>query len=97
VQCSHDGEDALNRLAAIKRFVRVLPPLAAASFVPVVSVAGAEFPVWILCLIVGIVTSLVLRPLFIAVGLDEWMTPRLLVYSSLALIVAYLCWLLAWR
>lgn len=84
-------------LAAIRRFVRFGTAVAAASFVPVVTLAGAEFPVWILSLIVGIVTSLVLRPLFIAVGLDEWMTPRPLVYSCLALVVAYLCWLLAWR
>src|SRR5260370_4964949 len=64
---------------------------------PVISIAGANFPVWILCLIAGILISLSLRPLFVAAGIDEWMTPRPLVYSCLALTIASLCWLLIWR
>jgi hypothetical protein len=64
---------------------------------PVISVAGANFPVWILCLVVGVLTSLCLRPFFVAIGIDEWMAPRPLVYSSLALTIAFLCWLLIWR
>lgn len=62
-----------------------------------ISVAGANFPVWLLCLAVGIAVSLTLRPLFVAIGIDEWMTPRALVYPSLALVVAFLCWILIWR
>ena len=64
---------------------------------PVISLAGAEFPVWILCLVVGIVVSISLRPLFLAGGIDEWMTPRPLIYSCLALVVAFVSWLLIWR
>jgi YtcA family len=63
----------------------------------VISVAGAQFPVWILCLIVGILVSVSLRPVFIIVGIDEWMTPRPLIYSCLALVVAFISWLLVWR
>jgi len=64
---------------------------------PVISVAGADFPVWILCLVVGILMSLSLKPVFVATGMDEWMTPRPLVYASLALTIAFVCWLLVWR
>ena len=64
---------------------------------PVISVAGAEFPVWILCLVVGILLSLSLKPVFVATGIDEWMTPRPLVYASLALTIAFVCWLLVWK
>jgi hypothetical protein len=64
---------------------------------PVVSVAGAEFPVWILCLFAGIMVSLSLRPVLVAIGIDEWMTPRLVTYSCLALAFAFLCWLVVWR
>jgi YtcA family len=71
------------------------PVLAACS--PVISVAGANFPIWTLCLLVGARTALSLRPLFVAIGLDQWMTPRTLVYFSLALVVAFLCWLLVGR
>lgn len=64
---------------------------------PVISVAGANFPVWIFCLSAGILASLVLRLFFVATGLDDLMVPKALVYSSLALIVAFLTWLLIWR
>jgi Na+/glutamate symporter len=68
-----------------------------AGYAPVVSIAGAQFPVWILCLITGILVSLLLRPLFVSAGIDQWMTPRPIVYSCLALVVAYACWVLVWK
>ncbi len=64
---------------------------------PVVSVAGAEFPVWILRLFAGILVSLSLRPVLVAIGIDGWMTPRLVTYFCLALASAFLCWLVVWR
>ena len=64
---------------------------------PVISVAGADFPAWILCLVIGILGSLCLKPVFVATGTDEWMTPRPLVYASLALTIGFACWLLVWR
>lgn len=64
---------------------------------PVISVAGANFPVWLMCLTAGILASLFLRPVFVATGMDQWMTPRPLVYSCLALTIAFVCWLLLWR
>jgi hypothetical protein len=51
----------------------------------------------VLCLLIGIAAALCLRPVFVAVGIDQWMTPRPVTYSSLALIVAFLCWLVIWR
>jgi hypothetical protein len=73
-----------------------IPAFVATGCDPVIGIAGASFPVWQLCLIVGVVASLLLRPLFVAVGIDEWMTPRPLVYSSLVLVIALLCWLTVW-
>lgn len=64
---------------------------------PVISVAGANFPVWMLCLFAGILAALLLRPVFVAIEIDECMTPRTLVYSCLALTIAFLCRLLLWR
>jgi YtcA family len=71
--------------------------VAASGCAPVVSLAGAQFPVWLLCLIIGILVSLSLRPVFITVGIDDWMTPRPLIYSCLALVIAFVSWLLIWR
>jgi YtcA-like protein len=64
---------------------------------PVISIAGANFPVWMLCLFAGILVSLSLRPVLVAIGIDEWMTPRPLIYSCLALVIAFVCWLVIWR
>ncbi|MGO9057574.1 MAG: YtcA family lipoprotein [Candidatus Binataceae bacterium] len=64
---------------------------------PVISVAGANFPVWQICLIAGILLALCLRLVFVATGVDQWMAPRALVYSCLALTIAFVCWLLLWR
>ena len=64
---------------------------------PVISIAGANFPVWILCLAVGILVVLSLKPLFVAIGLDEGMVLKPLVYPSLALVVAFLIWVLIWK
>ena len=80
----------------VRILLGTIPALLATGCDPVIGIAGATFPVWQLCLIVGIVASLSVRPLFVAVGIDEWMTPRPLVYSSLALVVAFLCWLTIW-
>jgi len=81
-------------LRRIERSAWVAGPVALAGCNPVISVAGATFPIWIFCLLVGVASALCLRPLFVAIGLDEWMAPRALVYSSLVLVVAFLCWLL---
>jgi hypothetical protein len=79
------------------RFIVSSPAFLILGCSPVISVAGAEFPVWILCLFTGILVSLSLRPVLVAIGIDEWMTPRLVTYSCLALASAFLCWLVLWR
>jgi hypothetical protein len=64
---------------------------------PEIRIAGATFPAWTLCLLAGILVSLSLRPVFVATGIDEWLNPRLLIYSCLALAIAFSCWLVFWR
>ena len=72
-------------------------PFVAAGCGPVVSVAGANFPTWTFCLLAGISVSLIAHSLFVAVGIDEWIAPKVIVYLCLALVAASLFWLLAWR
>jgi len=64
---------------------------------PVVSIAGATFPIWMLCLFAGILGALALRPLLVVTGIEEWLVPRPMVYLSLALVIAFVCWLLLGR
>jgi hypothetical protein len=79
------------------RFIRYFPAFFAFGCNPVISIAGAQFSVWILCLLVGILISLALRPVFVALGIDDWMTPRPLTYACLVLAIACSCWLVIWR
>jgi YtcA family len=78
-------------------FIRYCPAFFAFGCNPVIGIAGAQFPDWILCLFVGIVMSLALRPVFVATGIDEWMTPRPLIYACFVLAIAFSCWLVTWR
>jgi YtcA family len=60
---------------------------------PVVNIAGANFPAWLLCSIVGAILMAVIRPLFVASGIEPHMGPRALVYTSLAVLLACTVWL----
>jgi hypothetical protein len=61
---------------------------------PSYSVFGAFFPAWLLCAGIGIAGSIGLRFLIIAVGLEEIIPLRLLVYVACAAGLASSIWLL---
>jgi hypothetical protein len=61
---------------------------------PVVNVAGANFPAWLLCAIVGILMAGMLRPVFAKTGLEPYLGPLLVVYPCLAVALACLVYLI---
>jgi len=65
--------------------------------VPSISVLGAFFPSWMLCAIIGIALTLVVRWVFIATGADGELGPRGLVYPALALALGLSTWLILFR
>ena len=60
---------------------------------PVVNIAGANFPAWLLCAIAGALLTAALRPLLVASGLERHLGPRPLIYSSLAVLLGCAVWL----
>lgn len=50
---------------------------------------GAFFPSWLICLAVGIIGALVMRIIFVRIGIDDRLPFRLLVYISLAAGIAF--------
>ena len=60
---------------------------------PVVNVAGANFPAWLLCAIVGAVLAATIRPVFAVTGLEPHLGPRLLIYPCLMLVLGCLTYL----
>jgi hypothetical protein len=64
---------------------------------PQINIIGSFFPSWMLCALMGIVTALLGRRLFIRAGLDPYVGPRALVYSSLAILVTLVLWVVFFR
>ncbi len=60
---------------------------------PTINVYGALFPAWVLCLIVGAVGVLLVRPVLAWAGLERNMAPLLIVYPALAILIACVMWL----
>ncbi len=75
----------------------VLLPLAGCKVAgaPSFPIAGAYFPSWMLCGVVGIIVAVGLRVLFLATDIDALLSLRLFTYVSLGTITALLFWLLA--
>ena len=73
-------------------------PLAAALLLagcdPVVNIAGANFPSWLFCAICGAILTAVIRPLFVATRLEKYLWPLPIVYSSLAVLLGCIVWLM---
>ena len=64
---------------------------------PQINIIGSFFPSWMLCLLIGIVAALLARLLFIRIGIDPYVGPRALVYSSLAIFVTLVLWVALFR
>ena len=71
-----------------------LPLVAVASCAPVVQVAGAAFPGWMLCVLVGALLTLAARHALAALGLEPHLRPRPLVYLCVGLTFSFATWLL---
>ncbi len=68
------------------------PALAACD--PIVNVAGANFPAWLLCTIIGAVLAAVFRPGFAAIGIEPYLGPLTLIYPCLAIMLGCLTYLM---
>jgi hypothetical protein len=69
-------------------------PAALAACDPVVNIAGANFPAWLLCAVVGMILAAVLRQVFSATGIEPYLGPLLLIYPCLAVLIGCTVYLL---
>jgi hypothetical protein len=74
----------LSRIAIISLLLSSLP-LAACD--PVVNIAGANFPAWLLCAMVGAVLAAAFRPVFVARRIEPYLGPLMLIYPCLAILL----------
>ena len=77
---------------------RFAPALAAAFLLagcdPVVNIAGANFPSWLFCAICGAILTVVIRPVFVVTRVEAYLWPLPIVYSSLAILMGCVVWLI---
>ncbi len=67
--------------------------LAVAGCDPVVNIAGANFPAWLLCAILGMVIAGILRSVFARTGLEPYLGPLLVIYPALAVLLSCIVYL----
>jgi hypothetical protein len=72
----------------------VAPLIIAGGCDPVVNIAGANFPAWLLCAIAGTVLAAMLRPLFVLARVEQYLWPMPLVYASLAVLLGCIVYLI---
>jgi YtcA family len=67
---------------------------AAAGHSPSIDVLGSYFPAWLLCIVAGVILTIIARLLFIAWKLDAYLLPAPIVYPCLAAVFAMAVWLI---
>jgi hypothetical protein len=61
---------------------------------PSISIVGSFFPVWIFCVVAGILLAALARALFIRANLDKEIKPPVIIYPCIAASCALTLWLL---
>jgi hypothetical protein len=78
----------------VRRAMLVMSSVAATGCDPVLNIAGANFPAWLVCALAGALGAALLRPLFVALRLEGYLWSAPLVYLGLAVLIACIVYLL---
>lgn len=82
------------RLTAAGACVALLLSMAGCTRAPSFNILGSFFPAWILCGLIGIVLTVLVRMFFVRAKLEQELTPLILVYPCIALFFTFMAWLL---
>ena len=58
------------------------------------TVAGANFPAWLLCMMAGASIAMMLRPLLVVSRLESYVGPLVIFYPGLIAMFAMIVWLM---
>lgn len=64
---------------------------------PIINIAGANFPAWLFCAIVGGIVAIASRPVFVTLGIEPYLWPLPAVYIALAVLAACMVYLIFFR
>ena len=82
------------RLAWIVGCTALLLLVSGCSRAPSFNILGSYFPAWILCGVVGIVLTVVVRIWFVRIDFEQELSPLIVVYPCLAAFFTFTIWLL---
>ena len=71
-----------------------IPILAVGGCDPIINIYGSFFPAWVVCLVAGVLLTVLLRFLFAAIGVEQHLGPLVLIYPSLVLLLTLVTWLI---
>src|SRR5215470_19298251 len=60
---------------------------------PIINVYGSFFPAWVVCLVVGVLFTVLLRLVFAVTQVERYLGPLILIYPSLTLLLTLVTWL----
>jgi len=72
----------------------LLSTLAFTACDPIISIAGANFPSWLFCMLVGTVLAALVRPLLLLSRLECNVGPLTIFYPSLIAMLAMIVWVI---
>lgn len=72
----------------------LLAALAAAGCDPIINVAGANFPAWLLCAIIGALSVALLRLILLQAGVENYLWWAFGVYTSAGVLIAAVVWIM---
>jgi YtcA family len=61
---------------------------------PIITIAGANFPSWLLCMMVGAALAAIVRPLLVLARLEPHLGPLTIFYPSLIAMFAMIVWVI---
>ena len=64
---------------------------------PTVDVLGSYFPAWIICIVIGLVLTIIARQFLIRFKLDPYLRPAPLIYLCLAVCFTLATWLIFFK
>ena len=68
--------------------------LAGCSGAPSQNILGSYFPSWMVCALIGLAVTIVIRQVFAVAGIDRTLPVPLLVYLAIATAAAFATWLI---
>jgi len=74
--------------------VAILLPLPGCGLAPSVNILGSFFPAWLICIVIGVVLTILTRQVFVAMKIASHLGPAPLVYPCLAGLWIFATWLL---